>query len=274
MKYIFIFLFFCANLFSAELLFEPYTANIFEPRIGSFYQPRDEKLRLDIGASFDVYKKIDTDGKIFEDYAFGADFFTYTRLRHSGSFKFPVETSDYYFGVNFSARELFSSKLETRIRLAHISSHLVDGYTLENDITQFRQAPFTYSHEFIDWSFAYPIENLLSENDKLRPYLGVWYNFSKVPDEIPLVNLQLGFDYEIKLLERVNFKAGADFKALDFQFCEDNSLITTQIGPEFMFNNSVGLFVGYYGYAGRSFHGMFFQEKDFYNGFGFQIIYY
>nr|HPI19931.1 hypothetical protein [Candidatus Kapabacteria bacterium] len=45
-----------AFLFSQEsLLFKPLTANVFEPRIGSFYQFSDEKLRLDIGTSIDLF---------------------------------------------------------------------------------------------------------------------------------------------------------------------------------------------------------------------------
>ena len=78
-----------------KLLFTPLTANVFEPRIGAMYQLSAEKLRLDIGASFDL-----ADLKLFDgvETRFGTDFFTFTRLRSERGFKFPVETSDYFFG--------------------------------------------------------------------------------------------------------------------------------------------------------------------------------
>ncbi|MDX9790673.1 MAG: hypothetical protein RBT61_07585, partial [Candidatus Kapabacteria bacterium] len=50
--------FLCCTVLNAEenvLLFKPYTAGIFDPRIGSVINLTDDNLRLDIGASFDLF---------------------------------------------------------------------------------------------------------------------------------------------------------------------------------------------------------------------------
>ncbi|HYF01921.1 MAG TPA: hypothetical protein VEC36_00985, partial [Patescibacteria group bacterium] len=144
-----------------RLSFTPLIANPLEGRVGAMYQFADNKLRLDIGNSIDVYKLPN------RDVAFGVDFYTFTRLRSEGNFKFPVETSDYYFGVNFSSSSLRDSKKyydeesdrtyevgfkpSLRLRLAHISSHLVDG--LADTSGKLEKKPFVYSREFADLVF-------------------------------------------------------------------------------------------------------------------------
>ena len=92
------FLFLCdCNLFSfEELLFRPLTANHLESRIGTFYQHTEERLRLDIGHSLDLFEITNT-GFLMR---IGGDFFILSRLRSDGRMKFPVETADYYFGFN------------------------------------------------------------------------------------------------------------------------------------------------------------------------------
>ena len=35
-----------------------------------------------------------------------------------------------------------------------------------------------------------------------------------------------------------------------------------------------GIFLGIYAYSGKSMHGMFYNKRDEYFGFGFQIIFY
>lgn len=264
MKYLIIF---CCFLVSIQVLanniltFKPLTANVFEPRIGSFYNLNDEKLRLDIGASFD-FVKINENSP--NEMSIGADFFTYTRLRSENNFKFPVETSDYFFGLNYSANlNLFNEEFQSRFRLAHISSHLVDGYS---DKGIFFKMPFVYSREFFDITIAKYLK--YSENNYIRPFIGTKVVFSTQPDDVSIFQGQIGFDFLHTINKNMEISAG-----LNLANGEDMLNTSSQIGLNLKFIKNVGLFFGYYYYNGNSMHGIFYKEKDNYSAIGFQIIY-
>jgi hypothetical protein len=243
----------------SKLLFKPLFANPFEARVGSFYQLEENKLRLDIGASIDLAKfKIDSNKA-----AIGADFFTYTRLRHEDNFKFPVETSDYYFGLNYSMR--FGCKLPAylRFRIAHISSHLVDGYT--NKDYNFKRAPIVYSREFVDIVWSQYL-------DDFRYYAGLNFVFSTIPDDPNPITPQIGFDYSRRIVPWLSFDMGFDFKLIGI----DNiwqSTTAAQLGLTFWTSENYGIFAGFYCYRGRSMHGQFYRNYDDYFGLGLQFIF-
>lgn len=244
-----------------KLLFKPLTANIFEPRIGSSYQFSSEKLRLDIGASFDL-SKINISENI--ETRFGVDFFTYTRLRSAGSFKFPVETSDYFFGVNFSAKKNIQDiALFSRLRISHISSHLVDGYATGD---QFNKSPFVYSREFTDLVLA-------AEYKIFRFYLGWQLLFSKIPKDFATNNYQLGFDFERSLLSFLDLNGGYDLqiKGIGEIYTAMHSF---QLGLYLAMSDETGISIDYNYFDGNSIHGMFYNERDVYSSIGFRIIYY
>jgi hypothetical protein len=249
---------------ATELLFKPLTANPFEPRIGTVYEEEDDRLRLDIGASFDMVRFGTEDTLSKFKSALGADFFTYTRLRSEGRFKFPVETSDYFFGLNYSCRfELESIALEGRARLSHISSHLVDGYS---DNSVFFQEPFVYSREFLDIVLA-------MDYSGLRPYIGATFVFSYQPEDINKVIPQIGFDWQKPISNIFDFIIGYDLK-LDGQNGVASAIHSSQAGVITKISNHFGIFTGIYSYHGNSMHGMFYNTKDSYFGYGFQLIYY
>jgi hypothetical protein len=250
---------FSFNLFGDDgLLFKPLIANPYEGRIGSIGDFKDKRLRLDIGTTFDLMS-FPCAGSIA---AIGADFFTYTRLRSEGNFKFPVETSDYYFGVNYSMNLNFISERATaRVRLAHISSHLVDGYTFEN---KFLKEPFVYSREFLDITFANYYKDF-------RYYLGVNYVFSTKPKAPDPFIPQLGIEYDYRINPWLAITMGYDFKlvGVDGKYASQNAI---QAGLTFYTSSHYGIFVGAYYFSGRSIHGEFYNELDNYPGIGFQVM--
>jgi len=244
------------------LLFKPFTAAIFEPRIGSVINLSEENLRLDIGASFDLYRNNLSDETTL---SIGGDFFTYTRLRSEKNFKFPVETSDYYFGVNSSLKfNAFGQDFASRLRVAHISSHLVDGYSSGGE---FFKMPFVYSREFADLSLAYIRE---SEFIDYRIYGGAVYVFSTTPDDVNEFLPYLGADFTKKIIKFVELSGGLDIRAGEV----GRTNLAAQIGINLKFFKDFGLFLGYYKYHGSSMHGMFYKENDNYDGIGFQIVYF
>jgi hypothetical protein len=242
--------------FTGNLLFKPLTANVFEPRIGSMYQFEDEKVRLDIGASIDAVRfSIDS-----SSLSAGFDFFTYTRLRSEENFKFPVETSDYFFGANFCwLGSINDFNLEGRLRISHISSHLVDGYSSNST---FWQAPFVYSREFVDLVLAARFSNI-------RPYIGTTLVFSTAPDNVNQAIFQAGADAWLDLSSFVALRAGYDLK---FPSNYDMTITNAfQAGIMLKTSSSAGIFLSTYYYHGNSIHGMFYQDIDSYFAIGFEI---
>ncbi len=247
---------------SKILLFKPFTAAIFEPRIGSIINMSEDNLRLDIGTSLDLYRASDNSGISF---SFGGDFFTYTRLRSEKNFKFPVETSDYYFGINSSTDfRIKDLNFASRIRIAHISSHLVDGYS-ENGV--FYKQPFVYSREFVDWALAYKNSNNIID---YRLYGGFYWIFSTTPGDLNDFLPYLGIDFEKKIFKILSISGGIDIKKGEKEFTN----FSGQLGLNLKLFKDFGVFFGYYKYFGSSMHGMFYDTKDNYDGIGFQLIYF
>ena len=255
-----LFLMFSNSYAFETLLFKPLTANHLESRIGTFYQPAAEHLRLDIGHSLDLIEVMNNEN--FELKA-GGDFFILSRLRSEGRLKFPVETSDFFFGFNL-AGNIFND-YSFRMRVAHISSHLVDGYTIDNN---FIQEPFVYSREFVDLVVAY--------NTKyIRPYIGGTAVFSTIPKNVSTFVPQIGFDFDYGLTNYFSLIGGYDFKLVGIKEKEmkhfgSNSI---QAGIKYNLSKNTGLSFNFYYYSGLSIHGMFYSTKENYTGFGIQFHY-
>jgi hypothetical protein len=263
-KFVLVFFLYTISLSADDdvLLFKPYTSAVFEPRIGSIINLTDDKLRLDIGASFDLYRSRLDD---ITELRIGGDFFTYTRLRSENNFKFPVETSDYYFGINSAIKfQAFEQDFGSRLRIAHISSHLVDGFSKNGT---FSKMPFVYSREFVDFSLAYYGK---SKHLPFRIYGGGVYVFSTTPGNLNELIPYIGLDFTKKIINHFELSGGLDIRKGESNLTN----VAAQLGVNMKFFKNFGIFVGYYKYSGSSMHGMFFDNFDNFNGVGFQIIYF
>lgn len=243
------------------LLFKPLTANTFEPRVGCLFNSKDEKLRLDIGTSIDLLAINSTKSHPIR---VGADFFTFTRLRSVGKMKFPVETSDYFFGINVTGKTyLFEKPLFLRVRAAHISSHLVDGLAVDSVFTKM---PFVFSREFIDFAAALQFK-------PVRIYAGLNYVFSTKPKDISPLIPQAGFDFEQKFNSWLSLVGGYDFKlpGIDGVY---TAVHTGQLGLFFKTDDYLGVLLNFNAFKGKSIHGMFYNTEETFFGFGFQLYFY
>lgn len=233
-------------------------AHPFEARIGGMYQAGDERLRLDIGHSFALFEpQIDSAMPM----SIGVDFMTWTRLRSETNFKFPVETIDYWFGVHAKIR-LGDSPWEARLRLAHISSHLVDG--LADAGGTITPTPFVYSREFAEVLIG-------AELGVIRPYAGVtavWATQPKDPD--PFIP-QAGIDLRLPLGDQWQLRGGYDLRLIGINGMLE-AASAAQLGVMLRNANGTGILVSAYGYAGKSMHGMFYREYDAYGAIGFQFL--
>lgn len=244
-----------------DVLFRPLTANPFEGRIGTMVQFGEKDLRLDIGNTVDLMTFSPDDSITCST---GADFFTFTRLRSVGNFKFPVETSDYYFGLNGAITAPLSPGWQgsARLRFAHISSHLVDGLT-DSSGTFTKQLPFVYSREFFDLVVA-------AEHNGFRAYCGLIYVYARIPRSAEPLIPQAGMDFRHAISEKFDVIAGYDFKLVGIEG-KYAAMHAAQAGILWKTSPGKGISFNTYIFDGRSIHGMFFRERDSYIGAGFQV---
>lgn len=245
-----------ASLPLAAADYEIPIANPLEARILTMWQATPDRMRLDIGASPSLVRP---DPR----FDVGVDFFTLTRLRSEGKFKFPVETIDYWFGLYGTFVDT-ASPLDLRIRVAHISTHLVDGLANDSGLFQ-RQRPFVYSREFVEtlagWRFG-----------AIRPYAGFTYLWAVQPRRFARIVPQLGVNVRVPLTSSVNVAAGYDGKLVGIDGVR-HAQHAAQIGIEWTSPTSVTNSLNLYRYDGRSVHGMMMDQNDHYWAIGLQMVF-
>ncbi|MCX7612094.1 MAG: DUF1207 domain-containing protein [Ignavibacterium sp.] len=248
--------------FPSELNIQPFTANFLEPRVGFLFNVKENNIRLDIGNSIDLIQYESTDEVI----SFGADFFTYTRIRGEKEFHFPVETIDYLFGINSGYKKTIEdNEIGLRFRLSHISAHLVDGQ-FDKSTFQWRNGrlPEVYSREFIE---IFPFIRFYN----WRFYLGFTHIFHSSPKNVKKNILQLGFDY---FLSNNTDNIINPFFAYDFKLSGKNKYIGNNFinfGIKFGKFNKKGLSIYYSFISGHSIHGEYFDIIEKYSNVGFNI---
>jgi hypothetical protein len=223
----------------------------------------DDWLRLDIGTTRDILQLKSGE----ETISFGADLFTFTRLRSNNNFKFPVETIDFFFGINAGFDKHDGNRdYGLRIRFSHLSAHLVDGrYDVHSSKWVNGRDPFTFSKEFIELFPYYRISGF-------RIYLGLTYIFHIIPEIINKGIYQVGFDYYI-----FPFSNGSitPFVAYDFKL---NGISNTyfgnniaKLGVKFGSPLSRGFSILISYISGKSIHGELFDLTENYLNIGFNL---
>lgn len=250
------------NWFPADLNVQPFTANLSEPRGGFLFALDENKIRLDVGTSRDVLHIYLNESTL----SFGADLFTYTRLRSENEFHFPVETIDYLFGIN-SAYKVDDGKKEIgiRFRFSHISAHLADGQYDKNSASwKDGNLPDVYSREFAELFPFFRVKNI-------RMYLGFTYLIHTSPDNVKKTVFQLGGDYFLVGLISDQF---TPFAAYDFKLNGINNYIgnnSFSAGIKFGRWNGRGFSVYFAFLSGLSIHGEYFDLRENYSNLGFNL---
>ena len=258
----------------------PY-AGKYEARIGGSRESVDDKLRLDIGASLDIYTRsyIEQDGSGMDiermRLSLGADFFTWTRLRSAGNFKFPVEAVDYYFGINGRARFANSLISDARLRIAHISAHLVDG---DPSFTSPEQKYMTYSREFADLTVGFlpGFGNVWGDGHhvaRVRPYVGAQMLFHTIPDMLGKLTPYAGLDAAWQPASQLPVVLKLGYEARLNTELEPIGEHQFRLGLKLGSIDSRGVLIEGSYYAGRSHYGQHFSEREKYVSLGFGIDY-
>ena len=254
--------------FPSELLISPFKANFLEPKLGFQFSLGKNDIRLDIGNSKDIlHYSIDDKTKL----SFGADLFTYTKLRGEANFRFPVDAVDYLFGINAGYLKKDSeSEYGFRFRYSHISAHLVDGHIQKNqydpqDITwRDGRASFVYSREFFELTPFYHYKNL-------RGYIGLTYMTHVVPTTIKKGIVNTGFEYVAQNLSSSSFTPfiAYDIRSVSLDKTSFNNTITAGVIIGNPYKNNVRLQYVYY--SGKSIHGEYFDVNENYSAFGINL---
>jgi hypothetical protein len=248
--------------FPSGLNIRPFEANMLEPKAGFSDMPGVNRVRLDISTSHDFYKKEDGNTAL----SFGGDLFTYTRLRSESNFHFPVETIDYMFGIN-SGYKVTNGRNEygVRLRLSHISAHLVDG-KYDSNLKNWRDgsSPIVYSREFIELMPYYRYRGF-------RAYIGLTYLFHVTPTDIGKDIYQAGFDY---YMTWANTGIFVPYIAYDFKLNKIDTYVGNNIftaGLKFGNTFGRGLSVAYTYISGRSIHGEYYNSYENYSSIGINL---
>jgi len=267
----------------------PY-AGKYEPRIGGSRESERDKLRLDIGAGVDLfeirYTKPITEttmGMPIQEspfrrevgrLSFGTEFFTWTRLRAADNFKFPVEAVDYYFGIRGQMHFDEQIVSDVRLRVAHISAHLVDG---DPSFTSPVQQYMTYSREFADLMVGFmPLVRWISlgSNDRtgarIRPYVGAQWLFHTIPDTLGMLTPYAGLDVAVQPF-RVPVALRFGYEARLNTELEPIGEHEVRLGVKFGMIDSHGLLIEGSYYSGRSHYGQHFSERERYFSLGFAV---
>lgn len=273
----------------------PYAGKL-EPRIGTSWQTSNRKLRLDIGSTIDLYgtsytESLDVlplnegDRGHTIDLTFGTDFFTWTRLRAAGSFKFPVEAVDYYFGVNASVSQSLTMigkqsnervtmpEYGLRLRVAHISAHLVDG---DPSFTNSQSHYITYSREFVDLCLAFDVSGAIfdkaqAHDPHVQVHAGSLWMFHSIPDSLGRINPFIGCDImcwpfrktDLTILAGYELRLNTELAKIG----ENQARVGVKLGrPD---TRGILFEAGYY--SGRSQYGQHFAEREKYYSLGFAL---
>ncbi len=245
---------------SGPLLFRPLTAQTFEPRVGLIWHANDNRLRLDIGNSVDLFQYTFQESR--KHLTIGSDFFTFTLLRGEKDFHFPVDAVDYLFGFNINyADSLDCGLFSSRLRLSHISAHLVDGhYDGTQGLWKDGIHPRVYSREFFDLAVSYePVSSL-------RIYFGTLYLWHVDPTTLPKFAEYFGGEYHQSLFDSVHGYAAYQFTVTGLRPRHE-----FQAGAKMGNWSGRGTKVFFIYYSGNSIHGEYHDRSDTYSGVGFNI---
>mgnify|MGYP001025381880 CR=1 FL=1 len=249
--------------------FEPLLADPKETRIAALVHLNDAGTLLDIGASLDLLQfDIGADSLSPATFGLGADFGTFSLLRRLEGFKFPVDAADYIFGINVSWRQPLRTSgtpltLSARLRLSHISAHLIDG-SFDLDRLEWRNArlPFTFSREFIHLTVAI-------SSSFARVYLAYEWLFNTVPVDVARHSAQVG----LELFSQVAWIVPCmPFIACDVRLSPIwrpalertegyGTTLSVQAGIKTGYAGTRGVRLTYHYYTGLSWRGMYFGER-------------
>ena len=172
-------------------LFPPLRANYQEPRVGVRKEAGTSRLKLDIGSSIDLLEC--RTGSPAGRLRIGADFFTYALTTSAEGLRLQVDAVDGFFGGHIVyAAPGEDGHLALRLRLLHVSGHLIDGHW---DHTRMEwidnKMPIPYTRDFGELTGLYTWPGRIVALDA---YSGLSYATLVRPDNLARYGTLHGFE--------------------------------------------------------------------------------
>jgi hypothetical protein len=160
----------------------PLIANHQEPRVGVRMELGTTRLKLDIGSSLD-FLGYSFDEQQSRQLRLGADFFTYALTTSFEGHRLQVDAVDGFFGGHIVYRASQErSTLTLRLRLLHLSAHMVDGhFDPETKTWRDGREPIPFTRDFGELLAAY---TFAAGSVNIMPYVGGSYATLVRPEEI------------------------------------------------------------------------------------------
>ncbi|HYM20276.1 MAG TPA: hypothetical protein VEW28_04645 [Candidatus Kapabacteria bacterium] len=187
---------FLSNLADAQWENHEQFVPVWMPSRGSFLEPNRfatvadasrNRLRLEAGFGMETLQIGST--------SIGAEGLIWSGLKSLSGFRFPVETADYFFGlysvfpIPFYPFGGTHSLSRGRFRIAHISSHLVDG--TQDSVVGGASSRFSREFMSIENEYGFDYGRLA----RLRVSVGVKYVFHQVTNIEPTIQFPVSIDY-------------------------------------------------------------------------------
>jgi hypothetical protein len=173
-------------------LFPPPVSNLQEPRVGVRKELGSSRLKLDIGSTLD-FLQYTFDEPSTMRLRVGAEFFTYALTTSAEGLRLQVDAVDGFFGGHILFRAEDGNRAYTvRLRLMHLSAHLVDGH-FDTDSLRWKDGrlpiPFTRDFGELLGALTFPLAGA-----SLTVYTGFSYATLVRPGDLRRLASLHGFD--------------------------------------------------------------------------------
>jgi hypothetical protein len=178
--------------FPGGTLIVPYVAHTPEPISGLRKEIGNSRMRLTIGAPLDVWElRMADDGSA--RLRVGIDFFMQALTTSSEGLRLQIDAADGWFGGHVASRwDLRDASVTVRLRILHLSGHMVDGhFDSATDTWKDGREPIPFTRDFGELSAA--VSTSLS-SVTIRGFAGTSYATLIRPDNIKRWAFLGGFD--------------------------------------------------------------------------------
>ena len=173
-------------------IFEPLTAHQQDPNVGVRKEIGSSRLKLDIGSTLDFLQvKLNRDST--DLLRVGSELLTYALSTNAQGLRLQIDALDGFFGGHIVYRHVAPSySASVRLRLMHISAHLIDGhYDMQTMSWMDNRLPIPFTRDFGELTFAL---RLPLGPFSARFYSGLDYAAHLRPEEIQRFSSLHGFD--------------------------------------------------------------------------------
>ena len=252
--------------------FAPLKANAQEARVGVLKYFSTSNLKVDIGNTIDVFGWRNSNDAM--RFTLGIDFMAYAFVTGSQGLRLQVDAIDGFFGGHLSATKyLEDSRLQARLRILHLSAHMLDGhYELATKRWIDDREPIPFTKDFGELVVAHDVN---PDFGVFKYYGGISYATLGRPTQIERFGFLAGFELgTVDIIGSVLDKPTIPFVAVHATLSGNpvyTGNINTQVGVKFgdWDRKGIVLYLAYYN--GNNFFSEYFDQRVTIWGTGFTV---